>query len=86
MTRSPYRVAIELVVVSVALSWLWTSYGTAAYLQETAIAPDELIKRVSSPGGTTVAGLAALEAGNLQDLLRATVTSARDRSIELGDR
>ena len=33
MTRSPYRVAIELVVVSVALSWLWTSYGTGAYLQ-----------------------------------------------------
>ena len=33
MTRSPYRIALELIVVSVALSWLWTSYGTAAYLQ-----------------------------------------------------
>ena len=71
---------------SAAALALQTMQGTAAYLQETAIAPDELIKRVSSPGGTTVAGLAALEAGNLQDLLRATVTSARDRSIELGDR
>ena len=33
MTRSPYRIALELVVLSVALSWLWISYGKGAYLQ-----------------------------------------------------
>lgn len=33
MTRSPYRIALELVVVSLALSWLWISYGKGAYLQ-----------------------------------------------------
>lgn len=33
MTRSPYRIALELIVVSVSLSWLWSSYGTGAYLQ-----------------------------------------------------
>ena len=63
---------------------LQTMQGTATYLRETGISPAELKKRVSSPGGTTVAGLAALEAGNLQSLLRETVEVATRRAEELG--
>ncbi len=64
---------------------LQTMQGTASYLQQTKVTPTELIKRVSSPGGTTVAGLAALDAGNLQKVLEATVKAAARRSAELGE-
>lgn len=33
MTRNPYLIALELVVVSVALSWLWLSHGKYVYAQ-----------------------------------------------------
>jgi len=63
---------------------LQTMQGTASYLQQTAVTPTELIKRVSSPGGTTVAGLAAMDAGHLKQVLQATVQAAAKRSAELG--
>lgn len=44
--------------------------------------PEELARRVTSPGGTTAAGLAVLDSG-LQQLLTQTLTAARDRGIEL---
>jgi len=69
---------------SAATLALQTMRGTAAYLQETSVTPAELIERVSSPGGTTVAGLTKLHEGNLQSLLQATVQSAAERSAELG--
>ncbi len=63
---------------------LETMQGTAAYLQQTGVSPGELKKRVSSPGGTTVAGLAALEAGHLESILSKSVQAAAKRSGELG--
>ena len=63
---------------------LQTMQGTAAYLQQTGVTPGELKKRVSSPGGTTVAGLDALDAGHLEDLLKSSVQAAAKRSAELG--
>jgi len=33
MTRSPYRIALELVVLSVGLSWLWLSHGKYIYAE-----------------------------------------------------
>jgi pyrroline-5-carboxylate reductase len=63
---------------------LQTMQGTATYLQQTGVTPTELKKRVSSPGGTTVAGLAALDAGQLQRVLETTVQTAARRSAELG--
>jgi pyrroline-5-carboxylate reductase len=43
-----------------------------------------LRKRVTSPGGTTAAALAALEAEGIRDMFRKALTAARDRSVELG--
>jgi pyrroline-5-carboxylate reductase len=43
---------------------------------------EELARRVTSPGGTTAAGLAVLDDG-LQQLLNETLRAARDRGVEL---
>ncbi|MEX2194732.1 MAG: pyrroline-5-carboxylate reductase [Thermoleophilaceae bacterium] len=45
---------------------LETMAGTAAMLDELDIEPHELRRRVTSPGGSTARGLAALEAGGLR--------------------
>jgi pyrroline-5-carboxylate reductase len=47
--------------------------------------PAELRRQVTSPGGTTAAGLAVLTgAGELEALLTRTVAAAAERSKELG--
>lgn len=46
--------------------------------------PAELRVRVTSPGGTTAAGLAVLEGHGLRDVLAAAVAAATARSRELG--
>jgi len=63
---------------------LQTMAGTAATLQATGESPESLRKRVSSPGGTTLAGLAALESHSLHEALLAAIEAATERSRELG--
>ncbi len=47
--------------------------------------PDELANRVASKGGSTAAGLSVLDQDNgMQRLITATLTAARDRSVEQG--
>ena len=63
---------------------LQTVYGAAKLLHESREAPAELRRRVTSPGGTTHAGITALEALDVRGAFRACVTAARDRGAELG--
>lgn len=43
-----------------------------------------LREQVTSPGGTTAAALAELEAGGIRDIFRTALLAARDRAVELG--
>jgi pyrroline-5-carboxylate reductase len=61
-----------------------TVIGAATLLRETGMHPGALKDMVSSPGGTTIAGVAALEAGKLRGTLMDAVERATERSRELG--
>jgi pyrroline-5-carboxylate reductase len=63
---------------------LQTVKGTAELLQQTDLHPGVLKDRVTSPGGTTIAGVAHLEAAGLRSALIEAVRTAHDRAIELG--
>lgn len=58
--------------------------GAAALAAAAGEEPSELARRVTSPGGTTAAGLAVLDADSaLQRLVAATLKAAADRGAEL---
>jgi pyrroline-5-carboxylate reductase len=61
-----------------------TIAGAAAMLIETGQSPADLRKAVSSPGGTTLAGLARLDEGGFARTVAAGVLAATKRSRELG--
>lgn len=62
-----------------------TVLGAAKLLIETREHPGQLKDRVTSPGGTAIAGLATLESGGLRTTLINAVEAATHRSKELGD-
>lgn len=72
----PRTVAQELVVQTVL--------GAALMCQNTGKHPAELTTMVTSPGGTTVAGLHVLERAALRGILLDAVRAATERSRELG--
>lgn len=72
----PEPLALALAVETIA--------GTAALLEKTGDHPAEIRKRVCSPGGTTLAGLAAMETAGVARGIAAGVVAARDRARELG--
>ncbi len=61
-----------------------TVLGAATMVKESGLHPAVLRDRVTSPGGTTIAGLAALEEGALRSTLIKAVSQATDRGEELG--
>jgi pyrroline-5-carboxylate reductase len=61
-----------------------TALGAAAMVKETGKHPGELKDMVTSPGGTTIAGVAALENGALRGTVMNAVEAAFRRSIEMG--
>ncbi len=61
-----------------------TLKGTAELLQQSQMHPGVLKDRVTSPGGTTIAGIAQLEAAGLRSALIEAVRAAHRRSVELG--
>ena len=61
-----------------------TVMGAAKLLIETQEHPGQLKDKVTSPGGTAIAGLATLESGGLRTTLINAVEAATNRSKELG--
>ena len=61
-----------------------TVLGAAAMVKETGKHPGELKDMVTSPGGTTIAGVAALENGAFRGTVMQAVEAAYKRSKELG--
>jgi pyrroline-5-carboxylate reductase len=61
-----------------------TCKGAAEMVLSTGEHPATLKDRVASPGGTTIAGLQALEAGGIRSALMGAVEAATRRATELG--
>ena len=61
-----------------------TVIGAAEMVMKSDEHPAKLRDQVASPGGTTIAGLAALESGKLRSTLIEAVKAATKRSEELG--
>ena len=72
----PRAIALKLAIQTVL--------GTAQLLKETELHPAILKDRVSSPGGTTIAGVSALEKAGFRAAAISAVQAAYQRSQELG--
>lgn len=60
-----------------------TLVGSAKMLTESGMTVDELIKQVSSPGGTTIAGLEMLYAGDIVGHVKDACSACTERAYEL---
>lgn len=60
--------------------------AAAALVQETRESPLNLRAEITSPGGTTQAGLGVLEEANFTGIVRSAVRAARNRSTELSSK
>jgi pyrroline-5-carboxylate reductase len=69
--------------VSEALT-VQTLLGAATLLAQSGDGPEALRAAVTSPNGTTAAGVAVLEDRGLRDAVAAAVAAATERSRELG--
>ena len=72
----PRELALQLAAKTVA--------GAAEMVLQSGLHPAVLRDQVTSPGGTTIAGLEALESGGLRAALIAAVRAATERAAALG--
>jgi len=63
---------------------LQTVLGTAKLIQNKGLHPAELKDKVTSPGGTTICGVAQLEKGGFRSAIIEAVLASYNRSQELG--
>jgi pyrroline-5-carboxylate reductase len=61
-----------------------TVLGTVTLIQETKIHPAELKDQVTSPDGTTIAGVSALEKAGFDSAIIEAVKASKERAQELG--
>lgn len=64
---------------------LQTVLGTAQLLQDSELHPAQLKDKVTSPGGTTIAGIVQLEKAGFRSAIIEAVIAAKRRSQELGN-
>ena len=55
-------------------------------LKQSGETPAVLRKNITSPGGTTEAGIADLDRHNFEAMIFSCIRQARDRSIQLGEK
>lgn len=88
-----YRLAEALIAGGIAVGLapevateltLQTITGAAAMLQESGETPQRLREMVTSPGGTTLAGLTEMDRRGFIDTVSAAVVAATRRATELG--
>ena len=58
-------------------------YGSGKMMTDTKIEPEKLREMVSSPGGTTLAGLSVFEKKNFPEIFRKVIEKAEERSKQL---
>jgi len=63
-----------------------TAFGAGKMLIETADSPEELRRKVTSPGGTTEAATKLLDTSGVKKLITDAVKAAAERSRELGEK
>lgn len=60
-----------------------TVLGSAQLLVKRGVDPETLRNQVTSPNGTTLAGLQQLQAGDFRGLIKKTILAAQARAVEL---
>lgn len=62
-----------------------TARGASQLAAEVSESMEELIERVRSPGGTTTAAFASLEADDVRAIFTRAIRAAKERAVELAD-
>lgn len=74
---------LGLDVETAATLTIETAFGAARMAREAAVAPAELRRQVTSPGGTTERAISILDAGDARGMICSALTGAAQRSEEL---